>query len=140
MLHLTKISIPRKVVVDRTMEVDPLVASDLDYCVKTWMACEPSVACRPWHPSILRDTVRITGWCARQAGWHAEPTGTSGCATYVGSRTVALGTGEPLTLMGRFVPLRRCGKIPRDAAQGQSDAEARSVRKDVLVRIQSRAP
>ena len=49
MIYLVEISMPRKAVVDATLMVDPLVASDLDYCLKTRMADKPSIACRPWR-------------------------------------------------------------------------------------------
>ena len=65
------------------MSVDPLVASDLDYCIKTWMADKPSLACRPWRAAILRDAVRITGW-------RDEPAIYSEKSVYLGTHVVSL--------------------------------------------------
>jgi len=114
MLYLTEISIPFKAAVDTTMSLNPLVASDIDYCVKTWMADKPSLACRPWRATSQRGAVRITGWRDTAAA-------TQDRAVYLGTRAMSLQTGQLLALVGRFVPLRRNKSGMRDAAKGRAD-------------------
>ncbi len=116
MLYLTEISIPIQSAIEATMSVDPLVASDLDYCIKTWMADKPSLACRPWRAAILRDAVRITGW-------RDEPASYSEKSVYLGTRVVSLQAGQTLALSGRFIALRRTKNRSRDAAAGREDPE-----------------
>ena len=100
MLYLTEISVPVQTAIDATLIVDPLVASDLDYCVKTWMADKPSLACRPWRAAIVRDAVRITGWRNEPATYREK-------TVYLGTHEVSLAAGQDLALTGRFVALRR---------------------------------
>lgn len=114
MLYLTEISIPIKAAVDMTISLDPLVASDIDYCVKTWMADKPMLACRPWRATSQRGTVRITGWRGTAAVSQDR-------AVYLGTRTMSLQAGQLLALVGRFVPLRRNKSGMRDAAKGRAD-------------------
>jgi len=116
MLYLTEISMPIKSAIEATMSIDPLVASDLDYCVKTWMADKPSLACRPWRAAFLRDAVRIIGW-------RDEPASCNDQSVYLGTREVSLQAGETLALSGRFVALRRTKNRSRDAAAGREDPE-----------------
>jgi hypothetical protein len=113
-LYLTEISISIKAAVDTTINLDPLVASDIDYCVKTWMADKPSLACRPWRATSQRGAVRITGWRGTAASYHDR-------AVYLGTRPIALQAGQRLALTGRFVPLRRSKAGTRDAAKGRAD-------------------
>jgi hypothetical protein len=117
MIYLTEISVPRKAAVDAAMTYDPLVASDMDYCLKTWMADKPSIACRPWRASSMRDGVRITGWRREAPG-----PGTSGA--YVRTKEVSLSVGESLAVAGRFIALRRVKSAARDAAAGRTDPKA----------------
>jgi hypothetical protein len=118
MIYLTEISIPVKCAVDATLNVDPLVAADLDYAIKTWMAGKPGLACRPWRGIILRNTLRITGWRASPAD------GPAGKSTYLGTREIALQAGESLALSGRFLALRRIRKSRCfDAANDSDDHE-----------------
>lgn len=116
MLYLTEISIPIKAAIDTTMSLDPLVASDIDYCVKTWMADNPLLACRPWRATSQRGSVRITGWRNTAAASKDR-------AVYLGTRTISLQIGQLMALTGRFVPLRRCKAGMRDAAKGRSDPD-----------------
>jgi hypothetical protein len=117
MIYLTEISLPRKAAIDVTITYDPLVASDMDYCVKTWMANQPSVACRPWRASFVKDGIRISGW--RREAPFSETRG-----AYVGVNEVALSAGRLLALAGRFIPLRRVKSVARDAAAGRADPAA----------------
>ena len=111
MLYLTEISIPIQSAIEATMSVDPLVASDLDYCIKTWMADKPSLACRPWRAAILRDAVRITGW-------RDEPASYSEKSVYLRDpRSVVAGWPNPCPfravhcLAAHEEPVsRRCGR------------------------------
>lgn len=117
MLYLTEISIPVKAAVDTTISLDPLVASDIDYCVKTWMADNPSLACRPWRATSQRGAVRITGWrCTAAASQNR--------AVYLGTRAISLQIGQLLALGGRFVPLRRNKSGMRDAARDRANSVA----------------
>jgi hypothetical protein len=116
MLYLTEISIPIQSAIEAAMSVDPLVASDLDYCVKTWMADKPSLACRPWRATIAGAALRITGW-------RDEPASCSEKSVYLGAREVSLQAGETLALAGRFIALRRAKNRARDAAAGREDPE-----------------
>jgi hypothetical protein len=104
MLYLTEISVPVQTAIDATLIVDPLVASDLDYCVKTWMADKPSLACRPWRAAIVRDAVRITGWRNEPATYREK-------TVYLGTHEVSLAAGQDLALTGRFVSLRGARRI-----------------------------
>lgn len=117
MLHLTEISLRRAAAVEATMVVDPLVAADLDYCLKTWMRERPSLACRPWRATTLRDGVRI-------AGWRREGPGDGGDGAYVGSRVISFEPGQKLTFSTRFIALRRNPRTRRDAADGYQNPVA----------------
>jgi hypothetical protein len=117
MIYLTEISVPRKAVVDAAMRYDPLVASDMDYCLKTWMADKPSIACRPWRASSVRDGVRISGWRREAPGSAVE-------GAYVGTKDVSFSVGRSLALAGRFIALRRVKSAARDAAAGRADPKA----------------
>jgi hypothetical protein len=117
MIYLTEISVPRKAAIDAAMTYDPLVASDMDYCLKTWMADKPSIACRPWRASSMRDGVRITGW-------RREAPGSGVQGAYVGTKEVSLSAGKPLAIAGRFIALRRVKSAARDAAAGRADPKA----------------
>jgi hypothetical protein len=117
MIYLTEISLPRKAAIDATMTYDPLVASDMDYCVKTWMANQPSLACRPWRASFVNDGIRISGW--RREAPISKTRG-----AYLGVNEVALSAGSLLALAGRFIPLRRVKSVARDAAAGRADPMA----------------
>jgi hypothetical protein len=114
MIYLTELSVPRTAAVDAAMAYDPLVASDMDYCLKTWMADKPAIACRPWRASSVRDGVRITGWRREAPG-----AGTAG--VYVGTKQVSLSIGQSLAIAGRFIALRRVKSTARDAAAGRAD-------------------
>lgn len=120
MLCLAEISVRLQSVIDATLASDPLVAADLDYSVKTWMAGHPSLACRPWGVSTTRNTIRI-------AGWRDRPPESPDRKVYVGMREIAIEAGETMTLSGKFIALRRTtnrlrGKSQaRDAADGSDD-------------------
>ena len=117
MIYLTEISVPRNAAVDAAMTYDPLVASDMDYRLKTWMADKPSIACRPWRASSVRDGIRITGW-------RREVTGSGPQGAYVGTKEVSLSVGQTLAIAGRFIALRRVKSAARDAATGCADPKA----------------
>jgi hypothetical protein len=117
MIYLTELSVPRTAAVDATMAYDPLVASDMDYCLKTWMADKPAIACRPWRASSVRDGVRITGW-------RREAPGAGASGAYVGTREVSFSVGQSLAIAGRFIALRRVKSMARDAAAGRADPKA----------------
>lgn len=124
MIHLTELSLTLKAAIDVAMTFDPLVASDADYCLKTWMAGNPGTACRPWRASIHKEGVRITGW-------RSDPPQPGKSGTYVGYRAISLTDGQALALDGRFVALRRSSnafgsgrKTSRDAADGRTDPNA----------------
>jgi hypothetical protein len=119
MIHLVEISLPRKAAVDAAMTYDPLVAADIDYCLKTWMADKPAMACRPWRASVMRDGVRITGW--RRA---APGPGPAAPGTYIGTKQVSVAIGRPLVVAGRFIAQRRVRSTARDAATGRADPKA----------------
>jgi hypothetical protein len=110
MIYLTEISVPRKAVVDAAMTYDPLVASDMDYCLKIWMADKPSIACRPWRASSVRDGVRISGWRREAPGSAVE-------GAYVGTKDISLLVGRPIALAGRFIALRRVKSMARAQPQ-----------------------
>jgi CRISPR associated protein len=117
MIYLTEISVPRKAAIDAAMTYDPLVASDMNYCLKTWMADKPSVACRPWRASSVGAGVRITGW-------RREAPGSGVQGAYVGMKEVSLSVGQSLAIAGRFIALRRVKSAARDAAAGRADPKA----------------
>jgi hypothetical protein len=117
MIYLTELSVPRTAAVDAAMAYDPLVASDMDYCLKTWMADKPAIACRPWRASSVRDGVRITGW-------RREAPGPGAAGVYVGTKQVSLSVGQSLAIAGRFIALRRVKSTARDAAVGRADPRA----------------
>jgi hypothetical protein len=115
MLYLTEISLRLEDVVNATMRLDPLVAPDIGYCVKTWMADKSGIAVRPWRATTLRDGVRIVGWRS------SEPSFRSDNKPYLGVREVRLEAGEEMLLSMRFIPLRRNPRRERDAAEGRED-------------------
>jgi hypothetical protein len=116
MIYLTEISFQRKTAVNYTLTVDPLVASDMDYCIKTWMGQIPEIACRPWRSSDLREGIRVTGWRRDKPGMPADK-------IYVGHWELSYTAGEKATFTTRFIPLRRAGRSARDAAAGRLNPE-----------------
>jgi hypothetical protein len=117
MLHLTEISIRTREAVDAAMALDPLIAGDLGYCLKTWMADKPGLACRPWRATTLRDGTRITGW-------RREPPQAGCSAIYAGSREFAIRPGQSLTFSARVLARRRNPRRVSDAAEGRADPRA----------------
>ena len=114
MIYLTELSLKTKAAIDATMTVDPLVASDLDYCLKTWMADKEGLACRPWRATTLRDGSRITGW-------RASPPVHNGTNAYLGHREFTVKRDQPVSFAGRFIAFRRNPRVTRDAAAGRAD-------------------
>ena len=108
---------PTKGRVDAAMTYDPLVAADMDYCLKTWMADSPPSRARPWRALSVRDGVRISGW-RREAPGSAVGAGTSE------QKDMSLLVGRPIALAGRFIALRRVKSAARDAAVGRADPKA----------------
>ena len=117
MIYLTELSLRTKAAVDATMTIDPLVASDLDYCLKTWMADKEGLACRPWRATTLREGSRITGW-------RAAPPMRNGVDAYLGHREFTVERDQPVSFAGRFIALRRNPRVTRDAATGRTDPAA----------------
>ena len=111
MIYLVEISVPLSVVLNTAINIDPLVSSDIDYCVKTWMAVNLGLACRPWRKTTFNQHLRVTGW--RRSAPGAQPEG-----VYVGLRQFSVQAGERLTLSGHFVALRRNRQTAHDAAAG----------------------
>lgn len=127
MLHLTELSVPPRNVTDATMEVDPLVASDLDYSIKTWMAGRPFLACRPWRCISSQPVIRIMGWRSTPP----ERPEQAEASVFVSVRDFGLKNGQSIALTGQFIPIRRQGKAPTrekgrafDAADGRADRNA----------------
>lgn len=121
MLYLTGLSVPLRDVTDATMAVNPLVASDLDYSIKTWMASRPNIVCRPWRCISSHPVIRIMGWRSTPPE-QAEP------SVNVSVRSISFKEGECVALTGQFIPIRRQGKTSkreykreRDAAEGRAD-------------------
>jgi hypothetical protein len=117
MIYLTELSLKTKAAVDVTMTVDPLVASDIDYCLKTWMTDKHGVACRPWRATTLREGSRITGW-------RGSPPLRDGTNAYMGHREFTVERDQPVSFAGRFIALRRNPRVTRDAAAGRTDPAA----------------
>jgi len=117
MIYLTELSLKTKAAIDVTMTIDPLVASDIDYCLKTWMADKDGVACRPWRATTLREGSRITGW-------RASPPLRDGTNAYMGHRDFTVERDQPVSFAGRFIALRRNPRVIRDAAAGRTDPAA----------------
>ena len=117
MIYLTELSLRTKAAVDATMTIDPLVASDLDYCLKTWMADKEGLACRPWRATTLREGSRITGW-------RAAPPMRDGADAYLGHREFTVQRNQPVSFAGKFIALRRNPRVTRDAAAGRTDPAA----------------
>ena len=113
MLYLTEISLPLQRAVDATLLVDPLVATDLDYVLKTWLAGQQSLAPRPWRAAAVGHGTRITGWRAE------EPTQSD--AAYMQHRAYQLEVGSHATFSCRFIPVRRAKQRRRDAAADHPD-------------------
>ena len=118
MLYLTELSIPLSLVRRTALVVDPIVAADQGYALKTWLSRHEGIAMRPWDAFPTEESVRLVGW-RHQA---PQPSVLS-AEIYASHRQFTCRDGEEISLVGKVVPLRRTSrngtiKRSRDAAEG----------------------
>ena len=124
-MFLVEISVPGKVVRDIVMRTDPLVASDREYAIKTYLAAH-DVKLRPW---TWRDG---TGDVVRIVGWSAAPHPPLPDGARVGHAEFSIVNGQRVRMISTLCAMRHRHKgrdesrrsIYTDAADGADDPKA----------------
>ena len=104
-MQLIEMSIPRMDVRRTVRGIDPLVASDMGYAVKTCFAVWGGGTPRPWRIVGNSDIVRVIGWAAALPSQDDFPEDVK-----LGATQLVLETGERMTLSGRLCAQRHRGK------------------------------
>ena len=118
MLYLTELSVPLSYVRRAALMTDPVIAADQGYALKTWLSRHDGVAMRPWRAFPAGESVRLVGWRR-----DAPDASILSHQIYVSHRQFYACDGEPISLAGTIVPLRRTSRggtvrLSRDAAEG----------------------